>query len=379
MIEDPKMPNRIRRFNTTKRMLDVAVVIATLPLTVPVLVAVSIAVLLTQGRPIFYRQQRLGYQESTFSILKFRTMNSDQDRNGNLLPDVERLTKTGALLRKTSLDELPQITNILAGEMALVGPRPLYPRYLPYYTERERIRHLVRPGITGLAQVRGRNFSQWNDRFELDALYVERSSIVRDISIILDTIRQALFSKNVAVVAGTTGAPLDVARAFPRDRNLVLRMLAQRDLPIRIQWMNSPSTREFMSLGDNITVESTMQWFEDLKTKKDRYDFVVEDSNTSEVMAFVGVKLVDRREGETYIFVHPDIRGQGIGSRSQHLLLKWIFQTNTFDIVRSSVRRDNRASYRMHQKFGSRIISQDTDRDFIIVEKFAFAMTGDDH
>lgn len=148
-----------------------------------------------------------------FKIIKFKTMNDAKDREGNLLPDAERLTKIGAFIRKTSLDEMPQLLNVIKGDMSLIGPRPLLVRYLPFYTERESIRHTVRPGITGLAQVNGRNFLDWNKRLELDAQYVENISFINDIKIALLTIKNVVARKDIAVVPGAIGKPLDIERA----------------------------------------------------------------------------------------------------------------------------------------------------------------------
>ena len=151
--------------------------------------------------------------ERPFTLVKFRTMRDAWDINGNLLPDQERVTPFGTFLRKTSLDELPPLWNVVRGEMSLIGPRPLFVRYLPYYTERERIRHNVRPGITGLAQVMGRNTLLWDDRLELDVQYVERQSLALDFWILVRTIIKVFKRENVFVVPGLQQPPLDIARS----------------------------------------------------------------------------------------------------------------------------------------------------------------------
>ena len=150
------------------------------------------------GKPFFY-QLRPGKGERIFRIIKFKTMNDRCDANGQLLPDAERLTKIGAFVRKTSLDEIPQLLNVLKGDMSLIGPRPLLVKYLPYYSKREQLRHTVRPGITGLAQVNGRNKLNWDDRLELDAQYVENLSFLLDIKILFRTIINVLLRKDIAV------------------------------------------------------------------------------------------------------------------------------------------------------------------------------------
>ena len=150
------------------------------------------------GKPFFY-QLRPGKGERIFKIIKFKTMNDRRDANGQLLPDAERLTKIGTFVRKTSLDEIPQLLNVLKGDMSLIGPRPLLVKYLPYYSKREQLRHTVRPGITGLAQVNGRNKLNWDDRLELDAQYVENLSFLLDIKILFRTIINVLLRKDIAV------------------------------------------------------------------------------------------------------------------------------------------------------------------------------------
>ncbi len=152
-----------------------------------VLLLLTLLVRFFLGTPVIFRQERPGLNEKPFQLYKFRTMTDRRDADGNLLPDQERLTRAGLLLRKTSLDELPEIWNILRGEMSFIGPRPLLMRYLPYYTDEERKRALVRPGISGLAQVRGRNLLTWKKRFEADVEYVNNISLLLDVKIIFQT------------------------------------------------------------------------------------------------------------------------------------------------------------------------------------------------
>jgi len=154
----------------------------------PVFAAVAILALCLLGRPVFFFQERIGLHGRSFLIYKFRTMMDLRDSNGNLLPDGLRTTRFGLFLRRLSLDELPQLFNVLKGDMSLVGPRPLISRYVPYYTPREMTRHDVRPGITGLAQISGRNLLPWQERLELDAHYAETHSLPLDLVILLKTV-----------------------------------------------------------------------------------------------------------------------------------------------------------------------------------------------
>ena len=159
---------------------------------------VAILVKVKLGSPILFTQYRPGKNERLFKLYKFRTMTDKRDRDGNLLPDNKRLTKFGKLLRSTSLDELPEAFNIIKGDMSIVGPRPLLPSYLDWYTEEERHRHDVRPGLTGLAQVNGRNFINWDKRFALDIKYTKKITFLNDIKIIFKTISKFLYHSNIA-------------------------------------------------------------------------------------------------------------------------------------------------------------------------------------
>lgn len=159
---------------------------------------VAILVKAKLGSPILFTQYRPGKNERLFKLYKFRTMTDKRDRDGNLLPDNKRLTKFGKLLRSTSLDELPEAFNIIKGDMSIVGPRPLLPSYLDWYTEEERHRHDVRPGLTGLAQVNGRNFINWDKRFALDIKYTKKITFLNDVKIIFKTISKFLHHSNIA-------------------------------------------------------------------------------------------------------------------------------------------------------------------------------------
>jgi len=168
-------------------------------LTFPVTIIVALILLLVnRGNPFFF-QKRPGKDAKVFKIIKFKTMINHKDASGKLLPDSERLTSIGKWVRKYSLDELPQLINVLIGDMAFVGPRPLLIKYLPYYTEEEHKRHQVRPGITGLAQISGRNYLNWDDRLKKDVWYVEQLSFKLDLEIMIKTVKNVLTSKDVAI------------------------------------------------------------------------------------------------------------------------------------------------------------------------------------
>lgn len=182
-----------------KRMLDFILSLIALIILSPILLIVAILVRIKLGNPIIFKQQRPGKNEKIFTLYKFRTMTDKKDENGNLLPDSERLTKFGKLLRSTSLDELPELVNIIKGDMAIVGPRPLLVEYLPYYTEKEKHRHDVRPGLTGFAQTNGRNVVNWDKRFQLDIEYIKNITLKNDLNIILQTIKKVLKKEDILV------------------------------------------------------------------------------------------------------------------------------------------------------------------------------------
>ena len=195
-----------------KRIIDLFISIVALTLLLPLLVLLYLLLsIYYKGDPFFY-QERAGYKTKAFSIMKFKSMVDAFDRDGKPLPDVARITNVGAFLRKTSIDELPQLINVIKGDMSFIGPRPLYPRYLPHYSTREQLRHEVKPGITGLAQVSGRNNLTWNDRLELDAQYVESLSASLDLRIFGQTVKNVLLRRDIAVIPGEVYQPLDIER-----------------------------------------------------------------------------------------------------------------------------------------------------------------------
>ncbi len=176
-----------------KRLLDILISLVILILFCWLYLILAILVRVKLGSPVLFKQPRPGKDEKIFNMYKFRTMTDKRDADGKLLPDSERLTSFGKLLRKTSLDELPELFCILKGDMSFIGPRPLLVEYLPYYTEREKLRHTVRPGLTGLAQASGRNTVDWDTRFELDAIYVEKLSFLMDLKVIAMTVKTVLY------------------------------------------------------------------------------------------------------------------------------------------------------------------------------------------
>ena len=204
-----------------KRPIDFISSLLTLIVLLPALIVVSIFVRWKLGSPVIFTQQRPGLNEKIFKLYKFRTMTNQKDKSGVLLPDEVRLTKFGKFLRSTSLDELPSLLNIIKGDLSIVGPRPLLVDYLNFYYESEKMRHFVRPGLTGLAQINGRNYMSWEDKFEYDIYYVDNLSFMTDMKIILKTIYKVLKRNNVETGSsinhnGITYQPLNIERAEMR-------------------------------------------------------------------------------------------------------------------------------------------------------------------
>ena len=185
-----------------KRLIDFVIVLCALLMIWPILVVITIWLhYANKGAGAFFFQERPGLNGKVFKVIKFKTMNDERHSNGELLPDEARITKVGKFVRSTSIDELPQLINVLKGDMALIGPRPLLVKYLPYYTDREKLRHTVRPGISGWAQVNGRNTISWDKKLAYDVEYVENLSFMMDVRVILKTIKNVIAREGVVLQA----------------------------------------------------------------------------------------------------------------------------------------------------------------------------------
>lgn len=200
-----------------KRLIDILSSAFLLVVLAPLIIVTAIVVWSTLGRPVLFRQIRPGLHGRPFRLYKFRTMTDARAPDGEPLPDEQRLTRAGKFLRRASLDELPQLINVLKGDMSLVGPRPLLMEYLPLYSPRQAKRHDVRPGITGWAQVKGRNALTWEERLELDAWYVEHASLALDLKILLLTVRQAMSGHGVSAEGHATMPKFTGSGTGPRD------------------------------------------------------------------------------------------------------------------------------------------------------------------
>lgn len=187
-----------------KRPLDFILALFGLIILSPVMLVIAILVRINLGSPVIFKQQRPGLNEKIFTMYKFRTMTDERDEYGNLLSDEKRLTPFGRFLRSTSLDELPELWNILKGDMSFVGPRPLLVKYLPLYSDEQRKRHEIRPGLTGLAQINGRNSISWEDKFKFDNLYVKNVTFLGDLTILICTLFQVVLRRGISSPVSVT-------------------------------------------------------------------------------------------------------------------------------------------------------------------------------
>ena len=217
-----------------KRFLDFTLTLIGLIVISPIMLILCLLVKIKLGSPVFFKQVRITKGEKPFMIMKFRTMTDARDENGNLLPDTERFTKFGNFLRNSSLDELPELINVLKGEMSLVGPRPLYPFYLPYYTKEESLRHTVRAGITGLAQINGRNLCKWDERFAMDVKYVKELSFINDIKILWRTVFKVTAQEDIGVPSVDEELGLHIVREVqqPEKLELLKNMGGGKNVPV---------------------------------------------------------------------------------------------------------------------------------------------------
>ena len=224
-----------------KRFFDIVLSLLALIVLSPVLLIIAVLVRVKLGSPVIFRQERPGKDEKIFKLYKFRSMTDERDENGELLTDSKRLTKFGRILRSTSLDELPELWNILKGDMSIVGPRPLMVRYLPYYTQEERHRHNVRPGLTGLSQVNGRSFLTWEEIFAYDVAYVENITFHGDVKIVFETAAKVLRRADIADVAGVEY--LENGETLVHDGNIMRHLHRPLDVERR-EWAYAAGNRQ---------------------------------------------------------------------------------------------------------------------------------------
>lgn len=344
-----------RRRVALKRVIDTSLILLASPVALILGGFAATCVRLKMGGPVLFRQTRIGLNERPFEVLKFRTMRNAFGPDGKALSDRERLTGVGRFLRKTSLDELPQLWNVVRGDMSLVGPRPLLPEYLPFYRAYERARHTVRPGITGAAQTAGRNSLLWDDRLQIDAHYAREGTIRDDVRILGDTFVGVFKPTGVSVVAGDTGEPLHVARGYPSVAGRTMRRLEVVDAQTRVKWFSDPRVQRTMNVPRNITVDGTAEWIISSRRTGGRRDYVLVDEAHGRVLAMMGTRRSENEPAvEVYVVVDPDMHGQGIGTSAMDVLLRHLRTEPHFAGAWLTVAPDNEAAIRLYRKFGFR-------------------------
>lgn len=361
--------SRQRRRIALKRILDSVLVLATAPVTLPLTLVTAVAVRAKMGSPIFYRQERIGFNENTFSLLKFRSMLPESTKDGEKLSPSKRVTPFGALLRRSSLDELPQLLNVLRGDMSLVGPRPLLVEYLPHYKDFERYRHSVRPGITGVSQVSGRNDLGWDERLELDAEYARDGKISDDFHIIFKTLKGVLKREGTVAEPWTQGEYLSVYRSYPNDGKFGLRRFEPKDIEARVKWLNDPRTRETLTVSGEITVEGTENWLKSARKDPLRRDLAVYDLETLEIVAIAGYKAHTSEDIPIFYFaVDPDMQGRRIGSATLLLLLDFMKSRPELNGAAGEIFKSNIRSIKIHERLGFEMVDAELPENRIRME-----------
>ncbi|KNY26381.1 sugar transferase [Pseudobacteroides cellulosolvens ATCC 35603 = DSM 2933] len=338
----------------------------------PVLLTVAILVKIKLGSPVIFKQDRPGINEKIFKIYKFRTMTDERDENGELLPDSVRLTKFGKFLRSTSLDELPELWNIVRGDMAIVGPRPLATIYLPYYNDIERQRHDVRPGLTGLAQINGRNTMMWEERFAYDIQYINKITFWGDIKIIFKTMLKVFKQEGVSV-RGTARVEdfhkhrmeqekstflIDYSytkggnKMLLIDENIVLRAIEEKDANFLKDMINDPEL-ENMVIGWSLPVSSKIQaeWINNLNS--DDMKFIIEVNLIAVGMASISSFDFKNSVANLNIKIKSDeFRCRGIGTRTIRILINYCFDELNLNCLTANILEYNNPSQKVFEKCG---------------------------
>lgn len=339
-------PPARRPYDHLKRALDVAVAGTLLVFTSPVQAAVALAVRRRLGSPVLFRQVRPGLGGRPFTLVKMRTM-LDVDPARGLVTNEQRMTAFGRRLRATSLDELPTLWNVVRGDMSLVGPRPLRMEYLDRYDAHQARRHEVRPGVTGLAQISGRNAIGWDERFDLDVEYVDRRSLRLDLSILLRTIGAVLRRDGIEHDGHATMG----AFHGPANRHgVVERRLERSDLATRVAWLNDPTVRAGVSVSFEANLADTEAWFTRLEDDARRRDWVHHDRAGLPV-AMCGLALDGTDRASLYLYVNPAVHGRGHGRRSLATLVDRARELG-LRALDLEVKAENEAALRLYRSAG---------------------------
>lgn len=371
-----------------KRPLDCFLATCALIVLSPVMGITALLVKTKLGSPVLFKQNRPGRiefstgKEKIFRLCKFRSMSNEKNEKGELLPDELRLTKFGQMLRSTSLDELPELINIIKGDMAIVGPRPLAMQYLPYYNKEERKRHFVRPGLTGLAQVNGRNSTNWPQRFKYDVDYVNSISFKTDVLIMLKTIYKVFRRKDVAVRG--VGKVMD----FDKYRQLEDKLTTQygNDHYIKLRWIEKKDAQILMELNNNeeiancvvgnpkkVSYNEQLVWMAKITEEKNTVRMMIEYDRT--VVGTLIISNIDfnNKTGNINIKILPKYHGKKIGTNALNMACQYAFEDLGLCCLTAHILPDNTASISLFTKAGfckegilrSRVIKADHRKDLI--------------
>lgn len=333
-------------YDLLKRVTDVVLAAVLLLITAPLQLILGFLVWRKLGKPVLFRQPRPGKDERVFELMKFRTM-LEIDEDAGRVTNEQRTHPFGERLRSTSLDELPSLWNVFRGDMSLVGPRPLRTSYLRRYSDDQALRHRVRPGVTGWAQVNGRNSLPWDERLQLDQWYVENRGAWLDVKILLKTVIKAIRRDGIAEEGQAT-----MSEFFGPERTGRLRLvgLSRTHLPDRVAWLKSPEVKAGISLSFEPELGEMTRWLERIKHDQTRADWVAIDAQgTSRVMC--GLTRMEGGTAELYIYVSPDSLGQGYGREAMQLLMARA-RRRGITSLRLQTKRGNERSQRLYRALG---------------------------
>lgn len=349
-------------YDVLKRLGDVTIAGMALFASLPLQAFLAWKVKKHLGRPVIFSQERPGLNGQIFTLYKFRTMLVVDESRG-LVTNEDRMTEFGSWLRATSFDELPSLWNVLKGDMSLVGPRPLKVDYLARYNERQAIRHQVLPGITGLAQVNGRNSLSWSERLELDAQYVEKRSILVDISILWKTFATVFRREGIAEPGQATMS--EFLPVTPVASNVECRELLDSDLKLRERWLSDERIRHGISIDFWPDRDSMLAWYKRSMADESRRDFAVLHDDS--VVAMVGLVNILNNAAEIYIYVDPDRHGAGYGQRAMQALIN---EASALGLKRLTLetKRENFPAKAMYVKAGFSIDTEDTKKIYMSLD-----------
>lgn len=336
-----------------KRFFDFWIALIALVCISPILLVVTVWLhFANKGAGAFFTQERPGKDAKIFKVIKFKTMTDERDENGELLPDAQRLTKVGKFVRSTSIDELPQFFNVLKGDMALIGPRPLLVKYMPYYTEREKLRHTVRPGITGWAQVNGRNTVDWDNRLSLDVYYVEHLTLLMDIKIVAITIKNVLKRSDIVVVPNNMFEDLDVERSGRITIEELKQSLREID-------------KDFVpSLSERVNID------EYAGRMMSRAMFVVERDQNKVIKGMVAVYVDDEKSPNgfiTHVATNKEYRNQGVAKRLMVRTMSYCQKAGKTGVDLCTY---NPVALSLYKKLGFEVVSQSADHEWHLHKTF---------